>query len=551
MAAGAEPIDPTSRKAGNGSRLVAVLGIVLAASALALGAANCALAVGFPLELEAREGTSWLHVLAIQAGVPIYDHARVAFMNMNHGPLDPLLKYILHLALPFLSPAMVTRFFVPLFPLALFMALRRALAGRLIPALVVTGGLYLLLLGLAPFHLLIGRSDPAALTFLALMLVALDASMRAAAAPSGRGTWAVCIAGLLGGAVFLINWRYLPGVILGGLAWLAELAWRRGHGTGEKWAFFGRHLAVFAGGLALPFLVILLAVFHGDVSTYYTHFVGYFLPDGSSDTVTWKWLFRGHYLTPPKELLTNRWLVHGLFLAAALVVVATTRDRRERRLQLLLWGPAFLAIWILTAHSYDLNRAGGGLYYFAPLYVLAAFHLARSFPPSAWAGGKWPAVAALLLLAGGLPWTAAWHQTRLMAHALEPARAFLREERRLTAGATVRSEDLYLFEDRYNGEIIDMGDSVFRELRVGTFGARFDDTAWRYFEQLPQQPPQFILMGSGVRVVSPLFDEFAAKYYDRILLAPEHLWCDGGGGAVLLRLRAGVHPEPVTYPPPL
>ena len=57
----------------------------------------------YPFELEARESTEWLYVLADRAGVSIYDHARVAFLNMNHGPVDPIWKMLVARIFPFLD----------------------------------------------------------------------------------------------------------------------------------------------------------------------------------------------------------------------------------------------------------------------------------------------------------------------------------------------------------------------------------------------------------------------------------------------------------------
>ena len=87
----------------------------------------------FPLELEYREGSGWLHALAARAGVGIYDHSHVAFLNMNHGPLEPILKQLLTTAFPFLSASMVTRCFVLLLPvgwLAVMLAPPAAREGR-------------------------------------------------------------------------------------------------------------------------------------------------------------------------------------------------------------------------------------------------------------------------------------------------------------------------------------------------------------------------------------------------------------------------------------
>ena len=77
-------------------------------------------AVCYPLELEFREGTNWLHALALSKGVNIFSTADVAYINMNHGPIDSVLKSMLLRFLPFLDPKLVTRFFVILLPLEIF-----------------------------------------------------------------------------------------------------------------------------------------------------------------------------------------------------------------------------------------------------------------------------------------------------------------------------------------------------------------------------------------------------------------------------------------------
>src|SRR5206468_9117931 len=55
---------------------------------------SSAVAFFYPLEIETRESTVWLHVLAMKEGINIYDHGRVAFINIGHGPLDALFKLV-------------------------------------------------------------------------------------------------------------------------------------------------------------------------------------------------------------------------------------------------------------------------------------------------------------------------------------------------------------------------------------------------------------------------------------------------------------------------
>ena len=103
--------------------------LVLSACLFAFSLRLAWLAFTCPLELEMREGSVWIQVLAKRAGVDIYDTARVAFVNMNHGPLDPILKAWISSCLPALPGHMVTRTFVLLTPFFLFAAAYRISRG--------------------------------------------------------------------------------------------------------------------------------------------------------------------------------------------------------------------------------------------------------------------------------------------------------------------------------------------------------------------------------------------------------------------------------------
>ena len=125
------------------------------------------LAFTCPLELEMREGSVWIHVLAKRAGVDIYDTARVAFVNMNHGPLDPILKAWISRCVPALPGHMVTRAFVLLTPIFLFAAAYKISRGDLAVALFAAGTLFLFFCQMSAL-MLVGRSDPTAVCLLAV-----------------------------------------------------------------------------------------------------------------------------------------------------------------------------------------------------------------------------------------------------------------------------------------------------------------------------------------------------------------------------------------------
>ncbi|MEN9662994.1 MAG: hypothetical protein RL324_1943 [Verrucomicrobiota bacterium] len=509
----------------------AVLWVLASLAVVVVAGANVSSAFIFPLELEVREGTSWLHVLTIEAGISLYDHTRVAYLNMNHGPMDAILKVWIHGLLPFLTPAMVTRIFVLLLPFGLFLALHRALRSHWMVAVACAGTLYLFLLGLAPPHFLIGRSDPAALFFLALTLVAGDAAVRCTAGWGGR-LGSVALAGVLSVITFLINWRFLPIMGLLAIGWTVEgIVAHRGHRI--KW------VALNAGGFItaffLTFLVVLFTVFHGEFPLYFSHFFGFFLPGsgwgaGQGDAFA---LF-------PAALRPGRWVMHGLLAVLFCLAAARPDSRLRRSVQLGAWLPVLAGLWVTLAVSYFLNQAGGDIYYFAPFYVVAAWHLARTLDGNALSGSVW-ALALPLCLLGAVPWNETWAQARNLRTMLPAARNFLAETQRLTGGRPIRSEALFLYETRYAGEVIDMGDVVYRSFTIsnGYYGVDFEETARRYFDSLKTNPPEFVMLGS-LTVVSPPLFELVSQTYVQILQAPPHLLGNHSASSALYQRRPPV-----------
>ena len=65
--------------------------------------------VSAPWRSRFARARSWIEVLAKRAGIDIYDTIQVAFVNMNHGPLDPILKTWISRGAPMLPGHMVTR----------------------------------------------------------------------------------------------------------------------------------------------------------------------------------------------------------------------------------------------------------------------------------------------------------------------------------------------------------------------------------------------------------------------------------------------------------
>src|SRR5919197_6763064 len=167
----------------------------------------------YPLEIETRESTVWLYVLALRQGINIYDHSRVAFVNMNHGPFDPLLKFWIASLFPFLESWQVARFAVFLLPyvflLVAWKLIGRSSREKFVHALYLGSIGYLFLLLAAKDWLFIGRSDASAAVFLLLLVygsISFSPKTELTTALHGFILGAIAISGML------TNWRTAPSV---------------------------------------------------------------------------------------------------------------------------------------------------------------------------------------------------------------------------------------------------------------------------------------------------------------------------------------------------
>ena len=184
---------------------------LLTAIFLLISFAASGLAFFYPLEIETRESTVWLCVLALRQGINIYDHSRVAFVNMNHGPFDPIFKFAVSTLLPFLESWQVTRFAVFLLPFVFLFVTPRLIgksAGQSrLHALCLAGMGYLFLLLSAKDVILVGRSDA---TVAVLFLLLVYASISFSAATKSRAAVHGLICGVIATSVMLTNWRAVP-----------------------------------------------------------------------------------------------------------------------------------------------------------------------------------------------------------------------------------------------------------------------------------------------------------------------------------------------------
>lgn len=473
---------------------------IAALAAVGLATANCVLALRVPTELELREGTVWLQVLAQSAGISIYDHTRVAFINMNHGPLDPLVKAWIHAVAPILPAQVVTRFFVAWLPIAL-LALFGIATRHWLSALLCAGAVHVFLLGFGTAQFLVGGSDPTALVLLCAQLGVGEWLRRRPPVRIRVMIGAAILMGSLAAAVIAATWRFVP--VAGAVCLVYGLVVALARQSPIK-SFLSFAVLNLVGALAI-LLGLWAGIFNGRTELLTKHFFGIFTRESG-----WGLHGRMPFELIPNELTTDRMLFHvGLVLLVIIAVRSAWRQRVERT-AIVVWVIMFAAAWSATAWAFARNHGGGGIYYFAPLYLFAATFISRLV--CCQTGAVRLRILGIALVIIGLPWADIAHQALQLRNADRDARRFMHQFAEQTRGAYVYSEDVHLFRKSYAGEVIDMGDTVSAVAATGYFGPDFTASVQRNTNALVRDPPEFVLLGHSAVVSASLRDLLAKRY---------------------------------------
>ena len=486
-----------------------------------------AIAFVYPLEIETRESTVWLHVLALRHGINIYDHSQVAFINQNHGPFDPIFKLSIAALFPFLESWQVTRVSVLLLPYAFLLVAWKWLSKQsksLLDPLYLGSIGYLLLIVSAKEFIFVGRSDATA----ALLLVPL-VYFSFALAPKTVGSNAAMgvLWGALGISVILTNWRMLPVIS----ALFLFTLWMLRFKHLSKLRTIAAYIAGCACAVAVIFGSILYYSFDFDLPLYYKHFFGTYTEASGHGHRTYAhaspiW-FLGSLLNPTANLDN---LKGGPVLwALAIYLLIPGKLSVENRAWLLLSVVVFTAC---TA-AYYFNYYGGGQWYYIPFVIILWFFLSTNYWYMSTSRQAAVGVLAAVLFcvnAGTVVMPSVWR-----AASFTGAANFMGEVRSLEAWHNIVSEDTFFFRTSYQGELIDMGDMVSRIRRSGNYyGDEFNRTVDRHFQQVKNDPPDYIVTGF---TASPELRRLAEEHYLRVASGPANFTANGFGESQLLRRK--------------
>jgi hypothetical protein len=502
--------------------MLVTLTLLFASAALLASSA----AFFYPLEIETRESTVWLAALALKAGINIYDQSQVVFVNLNHGPFDPLLKSAIATSFPFLESWQVTRFPVFILPY-LFLVLAWKMIGKpsarsFLHVLFLGSAGYLFLVVSAKEFLFVGRSDA---TVAALLLILLYISISS----STKTIWVTvlhgCLSGLLATLVILTNWRTGPTAV----AILLFTFWKLRTNKQASRRLMGVYVGSCAIASGITFGLMIYHVSKLNLAVYYQYFFGFY-----SNAAGWSAgeSYNGPVITFLLSLFNptaSPGSLKGGPLLLALVICA-----------LVLWKSGLLNKvnkgWLILAFfslvfcavAYYLNYWGGGSWYFIPFLIILWCFLCNnclSIPQA-----RLNLLGIVLLVFLCINFRTVLAPTISRASTIRQAQTFMARVRSLQAKSSVLSEDTFFFRTRYAGELIDMGDTVSVFAKSAYFSEDFKQTVKRHFDQVRSNPPDYIVTGF---TESPELKTLIEEKYILLADGPANLTANGGGESKL------------------
>jgi hypothetical protein len=478
----------------------------------------------YPLEIETRESTVWLYVLAFRHGINIYDHSQVAFVNMNHGPFDPLFKFLIATLFPFLEPWQVTRFAVFLLPYIFLFVAWKLIANSsreaLLPILYLAGIGYLFLVFCASEFLFTGRSDATAALFLLLLIyTSLLYSPRSDLSTVIYGF--AC--GVLATIIVLTNWRITP--ITTAILLFSLLTYRASHQVSGQ--FVTVYLISYILASISIFSFILYFQFGFDLTLFYKHFFGFYSKDAG-------WA-SGPYNGSVTSFLWSLFSPQGGPLLPALTAYILIQEK---------WNPINRSWLLLICFSfiscvaaYYLNYYGGGQWYFIPFLLIVWYALCCNFTHLSKTRLSLLGVIFLILLC--INFRAVLVPTLKRAIRMNHAATFMTQIRTLESTNTILSEDTFFFRTSYHNELIDMGDTVSVMTKSEYYGEEFNKTVKRYFKRTINKPPDYIVTGF---TESPELKILIEEKYILIAEGPGNLTANYGNNSKLFKRKDLVIP---------
>jgi hypothetical protein len=451
----------------------------------------------YPIELEVRESTLWLHVLTMKANINIYDGKLVAYANQAHGVMDPIIKYLINLSLPFLRPWQVSRIFWILSYFLIFLinyfVFKNLKKKNLLTISLVTSIVFysLFFLFTKTFQ---GRADITAFFFIILLsYLCIDRDFL-------YKNKAIIIA-FLAAIILLTNWRFL---ILVACIITYPLAINIGKIRFFEFYFFTRLVFLTFVFLSVP-LFIFWIFFDFNLNTFMNYFIKFFYFE--------KHFNLNHFILGFKNLLrVEKFLVLIIFsILLFFILYKETKKKifRKNKIKLIF----FIAVILFSIIQYLYNYVGGGIYYFTPV-IIFLWYLFIDFTKNdtvEFNNIKLKFISSSLLNIFIIVIIFSSVKNSILT-SIRLVKTFNEAEianqyfSQLFEKNLVLSESLHFFKKKYNNEQIDIGDLL--SYRAFQIGGDYQDTYKKHLSDISELQYNYIIhVFTDSSIIKDLFEK--------------------------------------------
>ena len=431
----------------------------------------------YPIELEVRESTLWMHILTMKAGINIYDSNFVAFANQAHGPFDPMIKLFISWIFPFLEPWQVSRstnilLFISIFIINFFKLKNiRSINFIIFISILVYSMIYLLTKNYQ------GRADVTAMFFLSILLFLC----------SNRKIYSnninIILTSIIASFIILSNWRFFP-ICLGILFYPLILKNSFFKVFTSSNALILLKIIIF---LLIPFFLILLFFFDFKLDGYLDYFVRFFYFESFFSL---KHFYMGflHLIRVEK--------IYFISLLLFLINYKIYKEIIENSFNSSIKVIFSLLVFLTCTISFLYNFSGGGIYYFTPLVFLFWFLIIDSVKNIKDLNFKKRTIPNIsFFLISFFIIVSALKNNILSSFSLynskDEAQIVHNYLKELSKNPKTLSESLHFQKNKYTDEIVDIGDLL--SYRSSQIGGNYEALYKRHLDNLRNQKYDYII----------------------------------------------------------
>jgi len=415
----------------------------------------------YPIELEWREGSIWLHALAQSYGINIFENDQIAYANANHGIFDHIIKGAFARAFRFLEPQYILRSFVLLFPaislLSIFVHSRRHMSATaaLISSICLSCAMLVAVHDMGHWNTLIGRSDATAFTLLAIAYLCYSTHAFTYQARLLRHFSYIAIA-----LVLSTNWKIYP------VALMIPLIMEQRHDALRLRELIRIYLLI-AGYTLVSCAFFIVVWFHSDPAMYYRYFFGFFSAKSPLPPASAPFQAMIQYVRTPAIALLILLSVMPAFIEAWRHFF-----KRSGNWPKTLAAIAIFISLLISIMALKMNFWAGGYWYLCPQAIVLAVYFNTRYKIG-------PGLASVILVLGlcvlsrsdNLP-LMRWYYSRL-GETSSDARKYTQELILLDHAFGVYSEEAHFFKRSGFLPPIDMGDVAETFAKANYYGPRF------------------------------------------------------------------------------